>query len=241
MSARTLGHIPKYMDRTSLNNNNLITDCHLIKRLYWFLMQYLVIILCCLPESYHLILYMCDCLCMPHGLILRTHWVFSDKPELTCLEFGSRWTPLAEDHAYFEEQPANDRSILTCPLSSDSWDSPCISWVSFVCKNFENFANLYHVLLECNIHVNIMSPLRWHYTCTFVRIYIILCTFVPWFLLVLMLNAYTEGIYALRIYVAPRSRGYRDATATYIRRSEKPSRISLSISTGKNQSVKAQW
>ena len=41
--------------------------------------------------------------------------------------------------------------------------------------------------------------------------------------------------------VTPRSRGYGDITAMYIRRSETPHVYTLSISTGKNQSIEAQW
>jgi len=42
-------------------------------------------------------------------------------------------------------------------------------------------------------------------------------------------------------FVTPRSRGYGDVTATYIRRSKIPSHIyMLSISAGKNQSTKTR-
>ena len=45
----------------------------------------------------------------------------------------------------------------------------------------------------------------------------------------------------LEAIVTPRSRGYGDVTAMYIRRQKYPYVYMLSISTGKNQSAEAQW
>ena len=47
-----------------------------------------------------------------------------------------------------------------------------------------------------------------------------------------------ETIVAVREYVMPRLHGYRDTTAMYIRRAKYAHIYTLSINTGKNQSMK---
>jgi len=128
-----LGHMPKHMNQMSLNNNNLIIRFHLVKLLCWFPYDVLWLFCIYMTEPHHLIIYICDCLGMPIGFILLTHWVaFWQSLDLhvQILKFGSRqdlcWGPGLFWRA--SSLAVDPFRALSCPAH----EIPYSSWASFV-------------------------------------------------------------------------------------------------------------